>query len=143
MINTDMEMCPDGEVRGRCRGGGAGQGRGSRGFGPEVSGPREGGRAGGGREGGRAGGGGWGRRGGGSDTHRPYWSSWCCRLQGGLLAAFSASPAGPGLWEPQCGSRSAGWELPPSCLQFLPLLRGEGSPFCFGFFFSFFAFGVS
>lgn len=113
--------------------GARGRGAGAAGFGLEVSGPREGGRPAGGREAG-AGGGGWGQRGGGSDTHRPYWSSWCCRLQGGLPAAFSASPAGPGLWEPQCGSRSAGWELPPSCLQFLPLLRGEGSPFCFGFF---------
>ena len=127
-------------MRGRCRGGGAG----AAGSGWRCPGRgREGGRREGGREAG-ASGGGWGRRGGGSDTHRPYWSSWCCRLQGGLPAAFSASPAGPGLWEPQYGSRSAGWELPPSCLQFQPLLRGEGSPFCFGFFFlfSFFFFCV-
>lgn len=65
---------------------------------------------------GRAGGG------GGGDTHRPCWSSWCCPLRGGLPAVFSGSPAGPGLWEPRCGSRSAGWELPPSCLL---LLGGE------------------
>lgn len=99
--------------RGRCRGGGAGR--------PAAAATA--------REGGGDG------AGGGSDTHRPCWSSWCCRLQGALQAAFSASPAGPDLWEPPYGSRSAEWELPPSCLQFLPLHREKRLPFVLAFFF--------
>ena len=91
-------------------------------------------------------------------TFRKYWPSspvlvlLVLPVQGVLLAAFSASPAGPDLWEPPYGSRSAGWELPPSCLQFLLLHREKRLPFVLAFFslclsffsfFLFFAFGVA